>query len=1145
MSNTPDLLLPKRYDAEQVGKVTPQLYIGLGGQGGRMVKRLHERMNSLATWKKYQESSTGFLVLDTDVEDLKAYPKTGKIKTVCTKPEGLRAEIDRKLAQKDPFLLSWLPEGYQPRTSNKGAGQIRIESRVAFIMNSPVIARAIDAIIDEVLDFANPYRNTETKEVQIHVFATLAGGTGSGCFLPLAYLLRERLSARSYKPTMQGHLLTSHTVHGKVGREIHVQVDANAYAGLKELEFLNRQATGAEPVPFVYRLGASLSEKLTTVDVPPFDWVSIYDKPARMNLGADEIAKACSDAAYLNISTPAQQANSSQRDNYTKFMLTTQTPTNAGPVVAGDAGYTAYYGATGAAALICPRQELLEYCILRFTAHTLRQQLTLPGAKQAEASAIEAISSDRAVQQLILENQWRARFEELSTDEYKGLEARIQQFERLGMSHKDADEAARAEMFYARRFHAVNGRWPGLEGPTGGPKKQTLGFGGKSDASKESADVSLVDRLRAQLDTDLSALDTNIAKSKQFNVQMLESGQLVGELNGARSAADRKWRELQGYKDLLLRNARESFSTLREKSDQKTPFDAIAERYLVGLLLKEHIDGWLNEARAEADALSKRTLVGNTSTPQSVQELAEKIKERRIDTVRKRVAELLPSVDYDADMLGYAQEANDMVSGIITTTNKWAKASMRVLQLEELKKELSSRANTFATLTRRALDRADALDAKAAERRVADLEDDKNYQLRVEVLAGPQGPMARMWNWFWEDFGADEAAKLMNNAKWVGEVTTGVLEEEERRVAADPAGAAQADPTRILDQLEQKLGEPARTAMIDFVREQTELDDLLQLDAAYMSIDPNSEDSRKAQVRHMRAAANDPQHGDHAEVVARLSSHVAAKLRLLKGRAELLAHVDVNAVDQLTNPFQQGRYLVADAKMIETLDTRYPSAVDQINTGKQNAANRPYQEWHDPRSMMLVEVYAAVPIYAFPNVIGLHGNYVHLNPHHKANPLHIQANWEDPDALLDLEQASRARQAPLFAMRQNRGWLAQLAVGGILRLRGKGDAAHAVLAIGQGDLPRAEDGFGPLTLGSEAELVAFWRGVSLLLGNEGYRNQLTRSLDPTVRKPGLAGALVRWMQKAIGRGEYENWSSRGELRELQALASAIASALEQ
>jgi hypothetical protein len=35
------------------------------------------------------------------------------------------------------------------------------------------------------------------------------------------------------------------------------------------------------------------------------------------------------------------------------------------------------------------------------------------------------------------------------------------------------------------------------------------------------------------------------------------------------------------------------------------------------------------------------------------------------------------------------------------------------------------------------------------------------------------------------------------------------------------------------------------------------------------------------------------------------------------------------------------------------------------------------------------------------------------------------------------------------------------------------------------------------------------------------------------------------MRTAVDQGEFENWSSRGELRELQALALAIETALEQ
>lgn len=1147
MSNPPDILLPEPFDADMVGKVPPQLYVGLGGQGGRMVKRLYERMNSLKAWQDYNDKCTGFLVLDTDVGDLKEFSATGKIRTVLTKPDGLKERLERELSEGgNPFLTTWLPKDYKPRVSAQGAGQIRIESRVAFIMAASEIAAAIDRIVNEILHAENAYRDTTNKHVRVHVFTTLAGGTGSGCFLPLAYLLRERLAARAYEATMHGHLLSAQTVHGKVGKEVEARVNANAYAALKELEYLNRLGRGGKEaaVSFVYRLGAR-NENITTVNRAPFDWVNIYDRPASLSLLPDQMAKACSDAAYINIATPAQRANISQMDNISQYMEGTHAPLGSG--VPESAGYTCYYGAIGAAALICPRQELLEYCTLRFTAHTLRQQLTLPGANVSQASAIEAISPDRSVQQLILESQWRARFEELAFDEYKRLDARVQQLERQKVPPKDAKEAAQAEMFYARRYHAVNGRWPTLSGPAALPT--ALAFAGEAPSGGNTDEPSLVARVQDRIKADLELLDTRIAYEPQFNVQGLMSGRLTIEVNDIRAAADRKWRELQGYKEFLLRKVGDLLSDLRRSSDQNTPFDAIAERYLVGLLLKDHIDGWLNKARAEVDGLSKGTLVGSSAVPAVIADLAEKIKDRAPDSVREYLAELLPSVDYQADMFVFVTEANEAVTGIVAATNNWAKSSMRVVQLEAFKAELLSRANTFAALTRRALDRADVLDAQAAERRLADLEDDKNYQLRVEVLAGPGGPSERLWQEFWEDFGADEAAKLMTNAKWVGEVTTGVLEEEERRIASDPSGVAQADPTRILDELERKLTKPARDAMIEFVREQTELDDLLQLDAAYMSVDPNSAATRKAQVRNMREAANEPKHADHSDVVKRLSANVAGKLNQLKGRASLLAHINVNATNK---PIQQARYLVAHKKMKETLENRYPSAVGEIDEGKVNAANA-LTEWNDPRSMMLVEVYAAAPIYAFPNVLDLHGSYVQTQLKKGSNnPLHLQSNWEHPEGLFDLQQSSRARQSGLLARKdtladiaRDRKWLVSLALGGILRLRGESGAHHAVFEVDGGDLPSERDGFGPLTIGSERELVAFFGGLGLLLGNEGYRKLLQQRLGGAKRKPGLAGRLVKWLSEAHHVGVHQAWAAAGELSELHALCVAIQSALKE
>ena len=56
---------------EFIGTMPARIFIGLGGVGGRMLEHLHKQLYGNSDWVSVSSSSTGFLTVDTNIEDLK------------------------------------------------------------------------------------------------------------------------------------------------------------------------------------------------------------------------------------------------------------------------------------------------------------------------------------------------------------------------------------------------------------------------------------------------------------------------------------------------------------------------------------------------------------------------------------------------------------------------------------------------------------------------------------------------------------------------------------------------------------------------------------------------------------------------------------------------------------------------------------------------------------------------------------------------------------------------------------------------------------------------------------------------------------------------------------------------------------------
>lgn len=88
--------------------------------------------------------------------------------------------------RKDPFYKGWLPD-LGRRDFLAGVGGLRSLGRLLFTRNIGLFSEKFDAAMNGVLQ----YPDHDNRKPLVYVFASLAGGTGSGCLLDACFYIRK------------------------------------------------------------------------------------------------------------------------------------------------------------------------------------------------------------------------------------------------------------------------------------------------------------------------------------------------------------------------------------------------------------------------------------------------------------------------------------------------------------------------------------------------------------------------------------------------------------------------------------------------------------------------------------------------------------------------------------------------------------------------------------------------------------------------------------------------------------------------------------------------------------------------------------------------------------------------------------------
>jgi hypothetical protein len=262
---------PSKTPAKEIQHYVPTVFIGVGGSGKDSLMRLRKRFYDD---NRNPREYVRYVIIDTDME--RWWPggdaseedylpvKPGAEEFVSCQISAIQFDsaFDLLERQHDPRFVEWLKPDlrrkYGPQSVQKGAGTHRQFGRLAFLLNHDALRGRIKNQIESVLAEAaqaashDPSKaSVDPNLLEIVIVTSLAGGTGAGMFIDVAYLVKDILqSDPKLKKVPQKYttlIAVMPTAFQKdVGASTFQKFQRNAYAALLELEYYGTPRTGDE-----------------------------------------------------------------------------------------------------------------------------------------------------------------------------------------------------------------------------------------------------------------------------------------------------------------------------------------------------------------------------------------------------------------------------------------------------------------------------------------------------------------------------------------------------------------------------------------------------------------------------------------------------------------------------------------------------------------------------------------------------------------------------------------------------------------------------------------------------------------------------------------------------------------------------------
>lgn len=327
----------------------PTVVIGLGGTGyGAMLKLKKRFVDAYGSVPPIIR----FLSIDTtENAEVNATPDAPSADGQLDHHEKYVLQVGSPanlVGGQNPHIDEWWPTEIPTQAIIAGAGQVRARGRLALFARSAEVFGRIQRAVDDVRNIRNQkqmyseqFQVSTRSGVEVHIVGSLAGGTGSGLFLDVAFMARDIIGGDETS-NFTAVLLLPRFFTRYAGVAL---VKPNAYGALKEIEHLSTMKGS-----FQIDYGA----RRVDVTRPPFDLIYLVDslnEQGRVVSDPNDLLSLIADGLYVQIGSQIGTDSANAVDN-----IKTQI------AVAGRVkGRSPQYCSFGVASLTMPSFDALMY----------------------------------------------------------------------------------------------------------------------------------------------------------------------------------------------------------------------------------------------------------------------------------------------------------------------------------------------------------------------------------------------------------------------------------------------------------------------------------------------------------------------------------------------------------------------------------------------------------------------------------------------------------------------------------------------------------------------------------------------------------------------------------------------------------------
>lgn len=189
-----------------VPKLKRTLYIGLGGTGFKTL--LHTKRAFIETYGEVPPMIK-FLAFDSDKNQYKGYSLNsihGEVRFDPSESSDIMVTQSKSKVSRHRGDLSWLPDRNIPAIVDleNGCGMVRTNGRIAFAFNYRKSRSNIQNALNQICNLTTVHNDKYeliSNDVEVNIVFSIAGGTGSGNFLDMAYLVKDIFRSQALPET--------------------------------------------------------------------------------------------------------------------------------------------------------------------------------------------------------------------------------------------------------------------------------------------------------------------------------------------------------------------------------------------------------------------------------------------------------------------------------------------------------------------------------------------------------------------------------------------------------------------------------------------------------------------------------------------------------------------------------------------------------------------------------------------------------------------------------------------------------------------------------------------------------------------------------------------------------------------------------